>query len=320
MKGIFIPLLFAIFGGRAICEGNLPTGIDPNMATKIYANPQNTHPSKLSDAPITHERKLEDGGKEMSPSVTSPNNHNERRLDDTTAKLEKGIECKVEKKVESNFWSREKEIITFKCSKTAGNTSLEESSGNGDFDINTCITNNNGNLGYSESGGGFVDTCKNCRFSGSQLHCDCRPGTDPYKATNIDLNNHIALRDDKITCRQKNENLFITVNNISLDQLILRSRLCPKQENQKDFNPIDCIAYDGETSKFKEKKAGDNTTSDLANTFEKCEHNNWTLKCEKNNTSNDLPSLDIDLNDFVDFTKCPLECKKEPEAQKKSLI
>ena len=103
MKSIFISLLLAIFGGRAICEGNLPTGIDSNKVTEINANPQNTDPSKLSDSPITHGRKLEVEGEEMSLSLTSLNNHDERRLRIS----EVGDAYKCPDPEESNLWNSE---------------------------------------------------------------------------------------------------------------------------------------------------------------------------------------------------------------------
>jgi hypothetical protein len=310
MKGIFIPLLFAIFGGRAICEGNLPTGTDPNKVSEIYAYPQNTHPSKLSDAPITHGRELEVRGGEMNPSVTSPNNHDERRLDATIATLNDDITCTVQKAGVIGS----KGVLGFGSTHIkAFVTCLKKGSDIKEFDINSCITNNNGNLGYNEKNGGFGDSCEKCSFEDSILKCECAPGEGNPNPTTINLNHHIVLQDNEITCKQKNEIFFITFEEIKLDQLILSSRSCT---TGKTFHLKDCIAYDATNKNFIKKK--ENESSESVHIFQECKLDNWTLEC-KHKPATENPSR-IDLNNFVDFTKCPLQCKERPKLEKVSII
>ena len=289
MKGIFIPLLFAIFGGRAISEGNLPTGTDPNKVAEIYGKPQNTDPSKLSGAPITHERKLEVKGEEMSLSVTSPNNHDERRLPD--------VECENKQKGVIN---RTTSVICKSSQKLPS-----------PLDLNDCLTNFDGELKYKRDGG-YARSCRRCNFESKDtlvLKCECRKYDQSYRNATIDLNDYIVKHDNQLDCRPK---IHLTTEYYTLEALQISSGCDDDPSKKCSLKIKECIDTYEKSLKNTEDEEGviKNKANAIINVAEaKCKIDRRSIICEgKGESQKTETKLSINLDKIIKYGEKTLEC------------
>ena len=70
------------------------------------------------------------------------------------------------------------------------------------LNLNSCLTNSNGVLGWEDSGG-FANSCSSCQLTGgASLTCQCETAASQSVSTTIDLSAHINNCDGVLTCGQ----------------------------------------------------------------------------------------------------------------------
>ena len=177
------------------------------------------------------------------------------------------------------------------------------------IDLNSCITNTDGSLEYSETGGNFGKSCANCKFKkqNKTLECTCKRMDSTKKLSEIKISDFIAYDGQNFTCKLRKAFLTSIKN---LDALILYDPLCNIDNNKKPLELKTCFDKGLTYPQDGEKKY-------QLDQLEYCYLEKWTLKCKQPGSKE---ALNLQLTNYVDFTKCPLECNKKPEAQKKSLI
>lgn len=67
------------------------------------------------------------------------------------------------------------------------------------LDMDTCVTNSNGQFAWQVNGG-YAGSCNGCSLNGTVLTCNCYPENGPAAATAIDTNTNISNCSGTLTC------------------------------------------------------------------------------------------------------------------------